>query len=171
MTTAVSNAAADTLDRLDHVLSTTEAQPVADAEWMPGDPLWEYPTEYDQQVPRPMFEVIDDRPPGGGRCETCQVSWAGPDPCWMCGQEAPTVAERLTANCRSVTIPITVDVGPFRRAMEQVREALTSMSPALEDFINAHKEPEPVDLRQRALDARRNRGTGPAARRLDGRRR
>ena len=42
MTTAVSNAAADTLARLDHVLATTEAQPVADAEWMPGDPLWEY---------------------------------------------------------------------------------------------------------------------------------
>lgn len=30
-------------------------------------------------------------------------------------------------------------------------------------------QPEP-DPRQRALDARRNRGTGPAARRLDGRR-
>ncbi len=42
--------------------------------------------------------------------------------------------------------------------MDQMREALANMSPALEDFINAHKEPEPVDVRQRALDARRSRG-------------
>lgn len=151
MTTAVSNAAADTLARLDHVLATTEAQPVADADWMPGDPLWEYPVRMDQQVPRPMVQVIDDlRLAGPARCRDCEVSWAGDEPCWMCGQEVPTVAER---------------------AMDQMREALANMSPALEDFINAHKEPEPVDVRQRALDARRSRGTGPAARRLDGRRR
>lgn len=98
-----------------------------------------------------MVQVIDDlRLAGPARCRDCEVSWAGDEPCWMCGQEVPTVAER---------------------AMDQMREALANMSPALEDFINAHKEPGACRRAPACPDARRSRGAGPAARRLDGRRR
>lgn len=157
--------AATALGRIAHMLATHEATPVPDADWMPGDPLWDHPDvrrrarPWDDEagVVRPMFELLDQ--PTRSRCGPCEVSWIGSDPCWMCGTPAGTpMAAAFSAAARDISrimseMPTTT--------VEAVRRAFDAMQP----------EPQPVrDPRQRALDARRNRGTGPAARRLDGRR-
>lgn len=63
-------------------------------EWLPGDPLYPYPNRIwfdingQGNYVRPLVEVLDDFYLGPGvRCEDCQVSWWGRDPCWMCGKK------------------------------------------------------------------------------------
>ena len=99
MTTEVAAEAELALARISTVLAGHEAQPIADAEWMPGDPLWERPDGYaDEQVIRPIFQIIDDNGWRIARCLPCQVSWVGTEPCWMCGETvtAPASTPRLT---------------------------------------------------------------------------
>lgn len=89
MTNTVSTEASEALARLDHVLGTFEAAPTPDLDWMPGDPIHDHPDFWykDEQYVRPMIELLDDGA-RGVRCEDCQVSWRGPEPCWVCGKVA-----------------------------------------------------------------------------------
>jgi hypothetical protein len=96
---AISTETTATLARLDHALSVQGAMPVADAEWMPGDPLWERPRGmfYQEQVSRPMVDLLHDDhelyadgDPVGvwvpeRWCDPCAVGWSGREGCWVCG--------------------------------------------------------------------------------------
>lgn len=74
--------------------------------WRPGDPLYTDPRNmgsyeldefgfeeeelsgYYGHCVRPMIEEFGDATdPRRMRCEDCDVSWRGTEPCWMCGEE------------------------------------------------------------------------------------
>lgn len=76
--------------RIDTVLAAPDLDWSNDSGWQPGDPLYDRPNPYlrygDQWV-RPLIQLIEDGAEWGdyARCEACQVSWSGPEACWLCG--------------------------------------------------------------------------------------
>ncbi|MDN4173938.1 hypothetical protein QWY28_13335 [Nocardioides sp. SOB77] len=83
----------DVLAAIDATIDDWEASPHS---WVPGDPLHQHPYQRGQgegNCVRPMIQIIDENPWYRVRCEPCQVSWAGPGPCWVCGTDRP-VPER-----------------------------------------------------------------------------
>lgn len=91
MTTTVAADTARELARIDHALAVQDAVPTGDADWLPGDPIHDAPRGclFDEQTIRPMLDLFDDDELAlwAPRCEPCNVSWTGPDPCWVCGTE------------------------------------------------------------------------------------
>lgn len=113
MTTTTNSAsvvAANELDRIGNVLTAYDVSPKLGSEdgadgWLPGDPLYDRPKSglMGHQWVRPMFQVFDEeeshqqlRVPAESHdgsvlefwtatCETCEVSWEGGGPCWVCG--------------------------------------------------------------------------------------
>lgn len=74
--------------------------------WKPGIPIWTRPRGegFGEQHTRRMFDLIpinrfhstpfqiymiDER------CVDCEVSWMGPDPCWICGKEAYSLLDHV----------------------------------------------------------------------------
>lgn len=72
--------------RIDTVLAAPDLDWSNDSGWQPGDPLYEHPWNHGDYTRR-MFEIIYD-PERGMRCDACQVSWSGPEACWVCGDPA-----------------------------------------------------------------------------------
>lgn len=92
-TTEILNDTTSVQSRIDTVLASPELDWANDSGWHPGDPLHRHPYEryfVDGEglsvCPRPMVQLVDETE-GGMRCEPCQVSWRGPDSCWVCGEE------------------------------------------------------------------------------------
>jgi hypothetical protein len=120
------------LGRIDHALAVQDATPIADADWQPGDPLYDEPRGnlHGEQTIRPMLDLIRDYYAGyRGRCPDCEVSWVGPEPCWMCGK-TPTLprSESVATGPGFVTLTIDIDVSPF---VEQMQSALRGMVDAM----------------------------------------
>lgn len=135
MTNAVAEQATTTLGQLNTVLAGWEAQPIADADWLPGDPLYDDPRasdDHEAQCVRPMVEVLpiyESRP----RCGDCEVSWSGTDPCWVCGAEAterPTLASLIHATFnppRALAEAIRAS-DDFARVMADALRVITDLS-------------------------------------------
>lgn len=132
MTVTTNNAsvvAANELDRITNVLSSYDVSPKLDGDgWLPGDPLWKRPRKGapGQQWTRPMFELhendfahdrlalydeeLDEHylAPWEATCPTCEVSWEGAAPCWMCGARRgrpPAQRVVLTGQTRVMFVP------------------------------------------------------------------
>jgi len=55
--------------------------------WVPGDPLHEPPelTWANYSFPETHVEPVFNKT----RCFSCNTSWLGPEPCWVCGEDRP----------------------------------------------------------------------------------
>lgn len=143
----------DVLARIDFALSVQDYNPAPSLEWMPGDPLPRDDGRLNGLWLRPMFEVIDDHT-DPARCEPCQVSWDGSDPCWVCGQEPEgrMVARLAPRDVRPFTIR---DLAPYERVLRQAAEALarvdfTSIEAAIGAYDRRHPAPLPINGREYA---------------------
>lgn len=124
------------LARINTVLAGWEAQPVADGDWMPGDPLHSRPRGHwnGEQTIRPMAEVLDDFTPTV-RCDPCGVDWAGLEPCWVCGTERRPVVWQVTPGLiwqipDPAPVLEFVDVSPWvARVEEWIREFAVRLEP------------------------------------------
>lgn len=107
-TREVLDSTTDTLARLDQAVGVWEAAPTLTDDWQPGDPIYEDPRTLTGdrcpccspdyvgvQAARPMIQLLDETVKSHPlRCRACQVWWAGPEACWMCGD--PDTARRST---------------------------------------------------------------------------
>lgn len=132
----------DLLTRIDDAVSDWEARPES---WVPGDPLHTDP-RWDgtdgRQVVRPMFELLDDEPFTRARCERCDVRWVGDDPCFVCGRQVAG-AEALRPPAVPVVRFVAVDLDPFVRALQQIREASLPLARILAGLAAALDQPDP----------------------------
>lgn len=147
----------DVLTAIDAAVADWDASPHS---WVPGDPLHPHPhlrEPGDGNCVRPMVEVHGDPSWIRARCVPCDVTWAGPAPCWVCGQDRPTAAVMPP-----VTMRVTVEVGQAMRAARDLEQSMARLTAqfresadrsvtalaALERWASAHRSiPEPAPPR------------------------
>lgn len=125
----------DVLARIGHALAVQDAVPTSDSDWLPGDPLYDRPRggAFGEQTVRQMFDVFHDFAMIYARCEPCQVSWAGPDPCWMCGAEQ----RRSGRIAEMVRVDFRVDVSAAVQQLERARAAMRSFDEVMRTTTEA----------------------------------
>lgn len=171
-TTDVLNAATTIQSRIDTVLATPTLDWANDSGWQPGDPLYAHPWDSDSedvQYVRSMVQLLHEdqghftmivdfgndwdfgavhwRPD----CESCEVSWAGPGPCWACGSPATerpsarSALATLSTSNRSDEVPTTRFA--WAETIEQWQQAWAesaaeALRPLVEQLNRVHEQLE-----------------------------
>lgn len=121
--------------RIDTVLAAPDLDWANDSRWQPGDPLYDHPWDWgsdSSQYVRRMVEVIEE-PDRAMRCAACEVSWAGPEACWLCGDPATERAEGVTFG--NIVLDETHDWADWNARMaEAMRPVVEQMGRMAEQF-------------------------------------
>lgn len=172
--------AANELNRISNVLTAYDVSPKLGSEdgadgWLPGDPIHRRPNKGvpGHQWTRPMLELhpenYDDRrfiqyseeydelfaEHWEPTCVTCEVSWDGPDPCWMCGKQTRRMqsAAALLEELRRSSARSGVRFMPA--VADSAAPTVNEMSAAqpVPGLTWAEPRPEAVDLLRRLIDS------------------
>lgn len=140
----------DVLATIDATINDWEASPHS---WTPGDPLHDRPhgAFYGEQHVRPMYELLPETSWVRLRCRPCEVTWAGPEPCWVCGVDRPAPPERSKATTHDVTVSLSASIRPSLDGAVAMRTAMAS----LREQMQQGAERNLADLEQLVAASRR----------------